>query len=318
MTLRCWLLSISTLLGLVPLIATQANSAPLFTVVNNSSCPKPALSRLIHHKVAPGETLESIAQQYNLISATLMGMNPTLQKGKVVVGNEILIPPFNGIRVKVPRGQTWVQVAAIYNIRADVLFEVNGCQTAPTIVFVPGVNWSPNPRTVPEKLTISFTSGSRGELPKRSPGIFKEYPLPTTADIALGYGWQIHPDTGKVFFHSGLDLSAAAGTSVRAVAAGTVEFAGKQASYGNLVVVNHQDRRQSRYAQLKSVAVRAGQTIKQGDLLGIVGATGKPSSKQPHLHFEVRSASSLGWVAEDPSLYLQQEKATREVIKPQN
>lgn len=293
MTSRRWLLLLSTLLSLVPPVAIQANPAPLSSntsgrsVVSNPSndsraCPQPVLSRLIRRKVAPGETLESIAQQYNLIPVTLMGMNPALREGKVTVGSEIVIPPYNGIRVEVPRGQTWQNVAATYKVRADVLFEVNGCQKAPKVVFVPGVNWSPGRPVVPV------------------PGELAGYPLPAVATVALGYGWQIQPTTGKVFFHSGMDLLAADGTSVRAAGAGTVAFAGSQGNYGNLVVVNHQKGRQSRYAHLKSVAVTTGKTVKQGELLGTVGSTGNPTLTQPHLHFEVRYASPLGWVAEDP------------------
>jgi murein DD-endopeptidase MepM/ murein hydrolase activator NlpD len=291
MTSRRWLLLISTLVSLVPSIATQANPKEDDAGNNTSSCLQPALSRLIRHKIAPGETLESIAQQYNLIPATLMGMNSGLRAGKVAIGSEIVIPPYNGIRVEIPAGQTWQQVAATYRVRADVLFEINGCQRAPRVVFVPGVNWSPERPTVP---VASELAG---------------YPLPSIATVALNYGWQIHPYTGKVFFNSGLDLLAAAGTPVLAVGVGTVAFAGEQGSYGNLVVVNHQRGRQSRYAHLQSVAVRTGQTVKQGNLLGKVGSTGNPTGSEPHLHFEVRYSSSLGWVAEDPSRYLQQRKA---------
>lgn len=49
------------------------------------------------------------------------------------------------------------------------------------------------------------------------------------------------------------------------------------------------------------MAVRVGQPVKQGDLLGKAGTTGKPSSKQAHLHFELRYGSTLGWMAEDPA-----------------
>ena len=294
MILRCWLLLPSILLGLVMPISTQANPAFLSAstfdnlVANNSSngsrqC-QPALSRLLRHKVAPGETLDSIAQQYNLIPATLMGMNSALRNGKVAVGSEILSPPYNGIRVQVPAGQTWRHIAATYRVRADVLFEVNGCQKAPKVVFVPGVNWSP----------------------ERPSSELLGYPLPLKASVALGYGWQIHPNTGKVFFHSGMDLLAAAGTQVRAVGAGTVAFAGEQGSYGNLVVVNHAKGRQTRYAHLRNIVVTAGQKIAKGDLLGTVGSTGEPTSSQSHLHFEVRYGSSLGWIAEDPVSFLKQ------------
>jgi lysostaphin len=281
----CGLLLFSTLLGCVVPITAQANPKPT-QPGSGADCPQPALSRLIRHKVAPGETLESIAQQYNLIPATLMGMNPALQNGKVAVRSEILVPPYNGIRVAVPPGQTLQQVAERYKIRSDVLFEVNGCQTAPKLVFVPGVNWSP------QRPLDSVNRELAG------------YPLPSVATVALGYGWQLNPETGKVFFHSGLDLLAAIGTPVKAIGAGTVAFAGEQGTYGNLVVLNHQGGKQSRYAHLQNITVKVGQTVKQGDLLGTVGATGKPTSNQPHLHFEMRYASSVGWVAEDPASFL--------------
>ena len=305
MNLRLWLLLLLTLLGLVPPIVTQAQATPPPTKASGNQvtelpygksafCPQPALSRLIRHKVAPGETLKSIAQRYNLISATLMGMNPGLRQGKAAVGSEIVIPPYNGIRVQVPAGQTWRQVAAKYKVRTDVLFEVNGCQRLPKVVFVPGVNWSPKHPVIPV------------------PGELAGYPLPAVATVGLGYGWRIKPGTGKVFFNSGIDLLAATGTLVRASGAGTVAFAGERGSYGNLVVVNHKWGRQTRYGHLKSVAVHAGQIVKQGDWLGTVGSTGKPNLAESHLHFEMRYASPLGWVAEDPSPYLQQRKAAQQ------
>lgn len=278
MNLRYCIRLLALSLGLLPLVGTQVNSA--------TGCPQSALSRLIRHKVAPGETLESIATKYNLIPATLIGMNPTLRTGTVKVGSVIIVPPFNGIRVDVPAGQTWRQIAEQYRVRADVLFEVNGCQNAPQVVFVPGVNWSPEP---PNPLQNSRLTG---------------YPLPTQATVGLRYGWQINPNTGSVFFHSGVDLIAAAKTPVQTIGAGTVAFAGEQGIYGNLVVVNHQGGRQTRYAHLQDVLVKAGQTLRQGQQLGSVGVTGTPSSNQPHLHFEVRYTSSLGWVAEDPMLSL--------------
>ena len=286
----CGLLLFSILLcynfPLIAQVETNTSGASSHSSQDVTSCPQPALSRLTRHKIVPGETLESIAKRYNLIPATLMGMNPALRNGKVSVGSEILVPPYNGIRIEVPYGQTWQQVAAKYKVRPDTLFEVNGCQTAPKVVFVPGVNWSP----------------------QRSVGVVTStlaaYPLPSVATVALGYGWRLNSRTGKVFFHSGLDLLAALGTPVKAIGAGTVAFAGQQGTYGNLVVVNHQGGRQSRYAHLKNIAVKVGQTVKQGELLGAVGATGTPTSTQSHLHFEVRYASELGWVAEDPAVVL--------------
>ncbi len=264
-----------------------------------STCAAPALSRFTRHKVATGETVESIAQQYNLIPATLMGLNPVLRSGKAPVGADVLIPPYNGIRVELTSNQTWRDIAKTYHIRPDVLFEVNGCQPAPKVVFVPGVNWSP----VAPAASIGKPTG------RQPTQILSGYPLPSKpgrSALLLGYGWGIQPNTGKVGFHSGVDLAAAVGSPVLAIADGTVAFAGKQGAYGNLVVINHAEGLQTRYAQLATISVKIGQTVKRGQPIATVGTTGTPSSKAPHLHFEVRSRSTLGWVAENPEAYILQ------------
>lgn len=263
-------------------------------------CPKPALQRLTRYTVKSGETLESIAQKYNLIPATLMGFNPSLRSGKANPGAEIVIPPYNGVQVTVPAGQTWRDVAATYKVRADVLFEVNGCQAKPTTVFVPGVNWSPVGSTPPSPSANRNNYGLTG------------YPLPTKATVLLGYGWRLQPAIAQVAFHSGLDLAAPVGTNVLAAGDGVVAFAEAQGTYGNLVVINHAGGRQSRYAQLGSIKVRAGQTIPKGAVVGTVGTTGTPSSQAAHLHFEVRYSSNLGWVAEDPEPYIQGMKVAKQ------
>ncbi|MBW4645994.1 MAG: M23 family metallopeptidase [Goleter apudmare HA4340-LM2] len=287
-----FLCSLISSLGLVSILpkSESVNAAV-------GSCPTPALSRFRRHIVARGETLESIAQRYNLIPATIIGMNPAVKNGTVTVGSELQIPPYNGIVVEVPRGQTWRQVATAYKVRADALFEVNGCQSDPRIVFIPGVNWSPN-----GSLTKSPTATPIDT--EASPTSLTGYPLSEVSTVTLPYGWQINSTTGDVFFHSGIDLSVALGTHVQAIASGTVVFANEQGSYGNLVIINHSGGRQTRYAQLDSIKVTVGQQVQQGDVIGAVGTSGQPSSSQPHLHFEVRSSSSLGWVAEDPKSHL--------------
>lgn len=277
-------------------IAQADNAAP------TSACPTPALSRLGQHRTQPGETLESLARRYNLIPATLIGMNPVLRQDSVPVGSLIVIPPYNGIQVNVPSGQSLQEIAAAYNVRADVLFEVNGCQTAPQVVFIPGVNGSPNPASTP-KAAVGSAS-----VPGKDP---YRYPLPTLGPVLRGYGWQIDPKTGEVAFHGGVDLAATAGTQVLSSAEGTVAFAGDRGDYGNLVVVNHSSGGQTRYAQLATITVSVGQRIKQGAVLGTVGATG--SAEEPQLHFEVRTNSAPGWVAQDPSSYFETLRGFKQI-----
>ncbi len=258
------------------------------------ACPTPALSRMTRHTVAPGETLDSIARRYNLLPATLMGLNPGLRGGKPSPGAQILVPPFNGIQVEVLSGQTWRDVARTYKVRPDVLFEVNGCQRSPRVVFVPGVNWSP-------------IGPSNQPLPPEAEQILTGFPLNTPnleSSLLMGYGYQVQPGTSEVVFHSGVDLAAPVGSPVLAVGNGTIAFAGVQGAYGNLVVINHAEGLQTRYAQLSKITVKVGQRVGRGQAIGAVGTSGRPSSQASHLHFEVRSRSNLGWVAEDPARVL--------------
>lgn len=276
-----WFPLLATIIWLVsPAIVTKANPT-------ENDCPLPALSRLEKHKVVAGETLESIASQYNLFPETLVGFNPSARAGTIPVGSEILIPPFNGIRIDVPAGSSWQDLAEAYGVRADILFEVNGCQQLPQQVFLPGVNWSRQGTQAVD----SYTG-------------FAGYPLPFEAPIGLVYGWRSDSSSESGQFHSGIDLLTDIGTPVLSVDAGTVAFTGGQGIYGSLVVVNHQGGRQSRYAHLQNISVEVGQQVQTGDTLGTVGVSGSRDIEQPHLHFEVRYNSPLGWVAQDPELHL--------------
>jgi murein DD-endopeptidase MepM/ murein hydrolase activator NlpD len=251
-------------------------------------CSTPVLGRLKSHQIAPGETLETIAQTYNLLPESIISVNPSLQAGQLTIGQEILIPPFNGIRVEVPPGGTWKDLEAAYGIRADVLFEVNGCQTTPTVVFIPGVSWS----------------GEQFNSQNQYTGL-SGYPLPTVAKVGLSFGWQINSQTQENTFHSGIDLLAEVGTQVLAVEGGVVVFAGVEGNYGNLIIINHPQGQQTRYAQLQNIQVEVGQEVNTGDIIGTVGVTGLPDIPQPHLHFEVRYNTPVGWVAQEPKIHLQ-------------
>lgn len=284
------------LAGILGLISTFANSA--WGQSKQRNCPKPALERFVGHQVAPEETLESIAQSYSVTPATIIRMNPAIRNGKVTVGKEIIIPPYDGIVVKVSSGQTLKQIAAQHKIRVDALFEVNGCQENPEIVFVPQLKKS---------LSLTQASSTQANVLETisNSNQLNGYPLPENTAVAFPYGWQINPLDGDVFFHSGIDLSARSGTSVQAIGEGIVVLAQEQGSYGNLVIVNHSGGMQSRYAHLEDIKVSLGDKVNKGDLVGTVGSTGEPTLKKPHLHFEIRSSSSLGWVAKDPSEYLE-------------
>ena len=110
--------------------------------------------------------------------------------------------------------------------------------------------------------------------------------------VSSGFGMRMHPLHKAWRAHQGVDYAAPAGTRVRAVGDGIVEFAGRQGGYGNLVVVRHDSRIATLYAHLKAYGrgIRAGARIAQGDTIGLVGQTGWATG--PHLHYEFRVAGA--------------------------
>ncbi|MEB3311874.1 MAG: M23 family metallopeptidase [Snowella sp.] len=284
-----WVLTLFSFLFMARSPITVAQSSPDSLALK---CAEPVLSKLKRHKIAKGETVESIAQRYKLAPETLVRLNPNLGKGQAPVGQEILIPPFNGIRVTVPPGATWQDLAKAYGVRADLLFELNGCQKNPTVAFIPGITWTPTT-----------------QKPKDNYTGLSAYPLPAIAKIGLDYGWQKNPQTQQTFFHSGVDLIAPVNTPVLAAASGTVVLVSKEGPYGFLVIIDHGQGRQTRYAQLSRFQVETGQTVNSGQTIGYVGTSGRPDIAEPHLHFEVRFQSPVGWVAQDPKLHLPKTKS---------
>ncbi|MBT2895455.1 MULTISPECIES: LysM peptidoglycan-binding domain-containing M23 family metallopeptidase [unclassified Streptomyces] len=104
-------------------------------------------------------------------------------------------------------------------------------------------------------------------------------------------------------YHTGSDFQAASGTPVLAIGPGTVVSAGNSGSYGNEVVIQHEDGMYSQYAHQTSLNVSVGQTVTGGQQIGLSGSTG--NSTGPHLHFEVRTGPSYGSDV-DPIAYLRQ------------
>ncbi len=293
-------LLIVAIASLCPLPAL-ATSSDLTKPVDQSAskdaeelCGKPTLDDLTQHKVKQGETLEAIAKKYELKTATLMGLNPEVRNGQVKAGQTLSIPPLDGLTYRFKNDENYTTVAKKYNIRADVLFERNGCQRKPKVVFVPGAIWKPDP--VPFNPAIATRSGDPSVIMQTG-----GYPLPYSVPVTSNYGWRMNPVTAIWSFHSGIDLGASFGTPVLAAKSGRVEFAGWGGGYGNLVELDHGSTG-TRYAHLEAIYVYQGQQVAQGQQIGIVGSTGR--STGPHLHFEIMAPSGDGWVALDPAPYL--------------
>ena len=106
--------------------------------------------------------------------------------------------------------------------------------------------------------------------------------------VSSAFGMRRHPFLQSWRAHQGVDYAAPAGTRVRAVGDGIVEFAGQQGGYGNIVIVRHDSLRTTAYGHLRAFGhgIRTGARVAQGDTIGLVGQTGWATG--PHLHYEFR------------------------------
>jgi murein DD-endopeptidase MepM/ murein hydrolase activator NlpD len=116
---------------------------------------------------------------------------------------------------------------------------------------------------------------------------------PAGAPIVKGwmsspYGERVDPISGKKAWHEGMDFAGANGSDVVAVANGIVVFSGRRDGYGLMVEISHGENLRTRYGHHQELLVRAGQSVKRGDVIGLMGSSGR--STGPHVHFEVLKA----------------------------
>src|SRR5687768_9541939 len=151
---------------------------------------------------------------------------------------------------------------------------------------------------------------ANAEIVRHTPSVL---PLPPDQFVLTSpFGNRVSPFTRTADFHKGLDLSAPVGTPIYATADGVVTFAGRYPishsvnwwRFGNVVTIKHADRFITIYAHCDTVRVKAGQPVKQGQIVATVGNTGW--STNAHLHYEVRSdMEQPGTYAPiDPRIYI--------------
>jgi murein DD-endopeptidase MepM/ murein hydrolase activator NlpD len=132
------------------------------------------------------------------------------------------------------------------------------------------------------------------------------FTLPVSG-ATIGTGYHVAGSMWSSGYHTGVDFVVPTGTSLKAVGAGTVVSAGWGGAYGNQVVVKLNDGHYAQYAHLSQLSVSAGQSVTEGQQLGLSGATGNVTG--PHLHFEIRTTPDYGSDI-DPVAYMASKGVT--------
>ena len=109
---------------------------------------------------------------------------------------------------------------------------------------------------------------------------------PVKGPITSHYGNRADPFNGEAELHLGLDISAIYNAQIHAPADGVIIFSDRKDAYGNLIVVDHGNGLTTRFGHLSRALVKVGQRVKRGEVIGLVGTTGRTTA--PHLHYEVR------------------------------
>ena len=126
----------------------------------------------------------------------------------------------------------------------------------------------------------------RNALAAATPSIW-----PVHGWLSSRMGYRRDPITGGTDYHSGLDIAGERGQPVLATASGRISHVGYQGAYGNLVIVDHGFGLQTKYGHLSSFAVKKGERVKRGDVIGRLGSTGRSTGN--HLHYEILANGRL-------------------------
>lgn len=133
---------------------------------------------------------------------------------------------------------------------------------------------------------VSAYAKRMGDLATAVPAIPPIMPDPGTFRLSSPFGYRSDPISGDSRMHKGQDIASDTGTPIYATGDGVVQECGYNASgYGNLVKINHGYGYRTLYGHLSKVLVSEGQKVRKGDLIGLMGSTGK--STGPHVHYEV-------------------------------
>lgn len=247
------------------------------------------------YKVKSGDTLSEIAIEVNIPMDEIINMNPALAKGDgtLQIDQELIItvpePELSVVRSEVNYYEE------IYD--ADVIYiDVDDWYTTQTEVLqqpsagfrrvIAQETFRNDKQIAREILKEEVVLEAVPKIMKRGTKIPPTYVKPISGGrLSSPFGKRSAPKKGASTYHKGVDWAIPTGTAVYASCGGTVKKAGWGSGYGYVVYITHSDGRETRYAHLSKVLVKAGQSVKQNQKIALSGNTGV--STGPHLHFEI-------------------------------
>jgi len=277
-------------------------------------------------RVAAGDTLYSISKRYQLSRQDIIDLNGLKPPYTLALGQRLKLPPPVNYRSK--SGDTLTGISNMFGVSLSRLAQVNGLSVYHKLSYgqnlkIPSSVVRKQQQTASQKMPLQERALQKVvslqaiaprpvlSLPpvlpipleeNREASRTKMLLIPTRTDFV----WPVRGSVVSAYgskkgglYNDGINIAAPKGTPVAAAAAGVVAYVGNDLeSYGNLVLIRHGGGMMTAYAHLASVRIEKGMTVRKGQVIGSVGATGAVSSSQ--IHFEIRRGSGTC----DPMKYL--------------
>jgi murein DD-endopeptidase MepM/ murein hydrolase activator NlpD len=225
------------------------------------------------HVVQSGETLSAIARLYQVDVGTIKQAN-ALASDQIRDGQRLTLPGVTPLqRHIVVQGDSLWELAARYGVDMEELLGANPA------VDNPGHLQIGQELVVPHRSSAAVSAVASRPAPDPDVSLGGLFTWPVVAPVSSPFG----PRWGRN--HNGVDLAANQGEPIKAARDGQVLLAGVVTGYGQTVILKHADGTRTLYAHASKLLVKAGQTVKQGQIIAEVGSTG--NSTGPHLHFEI-------------------------------
>ncbi len=245
---------------------------------------------IVTYEVQNGDTISEIASQFGIGSTTVMNANPSLwNRNYLKVGQKLTFPTVDGIIKKVIKGNTVKSLAKKYKIEEEEIRKYNELEEdsliAGSYIVLPGAEEEARTTYVAQNL------GAISNIKYTESG--KKLVWPTQGKISQGFRRG----------HYAIDISNRNRPPIFTADSGKVIKAsfGWNGGYGNHIIVDHGNGMQTLYAHMQTLAVKVGDEVARGQIIGKMGNTGRVyGATGIHLHFEVR----IGGVKKSPLAYL--------------
>lgn len=224
--------------------------------------------KLLHSSVA------AFILSFGIVSLGVVGLIKTdvLAKNELPVTNETATIPQNNQTVTEPKSINYSRPAGSEN------FAMNSGGPVSELQLTKEELDEAESGTVQDQIRAITTTSNPANLPTMWSLLGK---------INNEFGFRRNPFGGRSYeFHAGMDIDGERGDPIMAPANGTVLKAGWQGGYGNMIEIDHGNGLTTRYGHLSKVEVQVGDSVTRGQLIGLVGSTGR--STGPHLHYELR------------------------------